>query len=610
VPEPIQRPSAASSRAPQPWETVRLAAFLGLAGGTTQSVLLLGRRLIEGRLLLINPHSLWLAPYLASLVALAAAVAALVVVRRRPDRDIYVLGAGAFVAWIGLVLMIGALHAPAALTLTAGLAVLTVRVVRGASRRKLVFAMRFTATISLFVSVLGVATATGVSLTHGALTSPTTRGQMPARAPNILLLILDTVRATELTLYGYQRPTSPQIDKWAARGTVFDLAISSAPWTLPSHASMFTGREAAALGTSYFTGLADSFPLIAEFLAGEGYQTGAFVGNVEYVSRETGLDRGFQQYRDYRLTISAIARGSALARRLSQYRWIRRILWEDDIPGRKRARDVNDELLEWLAGNDPSRPFFAFVNYYDAHAPYRPASEAAAKFGAEPSRHDWLPIGTTWDTDNVERVRASYDAAISELDAAIGTLLERLDHDGRLKNTVVIITSDHGEEFHEHGVMGHGNSLYVAGVHVPLILIYPGHIPAGQRQAEPVATRRLAATMAELATGAPQAVFPGPSLSLAWQLHESSGETPNPIFSSVEKAPGLPGSYPISSGNLSSVVLGHMRAIFSTAGPAQLYDLAQDWPERHNLADIAAMAPLIDSMTSMSRRLEAGESPR
>ena len=120
-----------------------------------------------------------------------------------------------------------------------------------------------------------------------------------ATAPNVLLIVLDTVRADHLSLYGYERPTSPNLERFARTGIRFDRARATSPWTLPSHASMFTGRWPSELGEEWITPLRSNFPTLAEFLGDHGYATAGFVGNVEYCSAETGLARGFTSYDDY-----------------------------------------------------------------------------------------------------------------------------------------------------------------------------------------------------------------------------------------------------------------------------------------------------------------------
>lgn len=181
----------------------------------------------------------------------------------------------------------------------------------------------------------------------------------PAGAPNILLIVLDTVRQRSLSLYGYARPTTPHLEGLARRSLVFDQAIASAPWTLPSHASLFTGRTPFELSANWETPLDARFPTLAEYLSERGWATGGFVANYAYTTRASGLDRGFGTYRDYELKPARMLRASVALRRLGQVLPIRR-RWVS--PSRKFAASVNGELLDWVDDLE-GRPWFAFLNY-------------------------------------------------------------------------------------------------------------------------------------------------------------------------------------------------------------------------------------------------------
>ena len=204
----------------------------------------------------------------------------------------------------------------------------------------------------------------------------------PAGAPDVLLIILDTVRADRLSLYGYGRPTSPVLERLATGGIRFDEARSSAPWTLPSHASFFTGRWPHELGVGWQAPLRSMSPTLAEYLASRGYETAGFVANARYCSYDAGLDRGFAHYEDYPFDLAHLrplrtsilgefawnaatwaGRASGLSRYNPVLRWLQ-------APDRKDAGAINDEFLGWLGRRgDRRRPYFAFLNYYDAHAP-------------------------------------------------------------------------------------------------------------------------------------------------------------------------------------------------------------------------------------------------
>ena len=186
--------------------------------------------------------------------------------------------------------------------------------------------------------------------------------QSPPAARNVLLIVWDTVRADNLSLYGYGRPTTPNLERLAAQGVRFDLAFSTSSWTLPSHASVFTGRWPHELRVDWTVPLGNSFPTLAEYLAADGYDTAGFVANVDYCSRETGLARGFAHFEDYPIDLyEALARDTGLGHVLDLSDWTGALgtLLEkctgrsyDFIPRAKEhvkdASAVNRAFLNWL----------------------------------------------------------------------------------------------------------------------------------------------------------------------------------------------------------------------------------------------------------------------
>ena len=223
-------------------------------------------------------------------------------------------------------------------------------------------------------------------------------------SPNVLLIVLDTVAADHLSLYGYERPTSPTMVELAERGIRFDRVQATSSWTLPSHASMFTGRWPHELSAGWLTPLDGTYPTLAEFLGSRGYATAGFVANYWYCASGSGLERGFAAYEDYifpRLT--AFKAASLVDRSVDGIQGVERFL-EDRLDidllrtpvqrlwllvnaDRKEAAAVNREFLDWLTRRrQPERPFFAFLNYYDAHSPYELPSGRIHRFGTQPSR--------------------------------------------------------------------------------------------------------------------------------------------------------------------------------------------------------------------------------
>jgi len=294
---------------------------------------------------------------------------------------------------------------------------------------------------------------------------------------NVVLLVLDTVRADHLGCYGYSRRTSPHVDAFAREAVRYARAYSPSPWTLPSHASMFTGRypfehgahrylrkRPGPWGHIFSKPLAEGWPTLAEAFEAEGYATGAFTANSGYMARRYGLCQGFGTYEVERQ------------------------------PGIKLA----DQALKWV-GDQTARPFFLFMNFMDAHVPYNTALRPGV-LEASPSRDKQLPrklaaavlpgAGRPVPQDLVRKVTDQYDMGIANADLAVGRVLAGLQRRGTYENTVVVITSDHGEYLGEHALAGHGKEVYEEALWVPLLI----KSPAG-RPKRPTADSRIGAVV-------------------------------------------------------------------------------------------------------------------
>jgi len=420
----------------------------------------------------------------------------------------------------------------------------------------------------------------------------------PAGAPDVLFIVLDTVRAANLSLYGYPRETTPQLTRWAKRGVQFDWAVAPSCWTYPSHCSFFTGRWPRELNSHWQLVLDTRAPTLAEFLTARGYRTAAFVANTRYCSYETGLDRGFAHFEDYPLSPQTILGTTAVGRWLAK-----NVLCYRDFYNRKwvqyqsrDARGINRAFLDWLSRQPRGeRPFFAFLNYLDAHGPFLAPADHAPRFGIRPSsRRDYEALLDFWDRDkaqvesrDVAMARDGYDDCISFLDGQVGKLLDELDRRGVLANTLVIITSDHGEEFGENGLFDHGHSLYLNEVHVPLVILSPA-APSGRVVIDPVSLRDLPATIVDvlgLAAGSP---FPGQSLAARWRAHPAaSPPRTTPAISEADfEAIGLnacAGPGPFQWGYTMSQVASGWHYVRDGTGAEALYNLAVDPTESRNL---------------------------
>jgi arylsulfatase A-like enzyme len=302
-----------------------------------------------------------------------------------------------------------------------------------------------------------------------------------ARKPNILLISIDTLRSDHLGCYGYERATSPNIDRLASAGAVFENMMAPSPWTLPSHASMFTGLYPSAHGLQNDgVKLGPKIPTLAEILKRGGYHTMAVVSHI-YVSRSFGLERGFDVFDD------TLLEGGAT---------------------NPIARQVVDRFVSLMA-RDASEPFFGFIHFFDPHTDYTPPPPYDTRFTDPAYRGDidgtmrtlgpyFFPQQAMPEADRRQAL-ALYDGEIAYVDAEIGRLIDVLTKKGFMAHTLVILTSDHGEEFKEHGQLGHARTLFEEQLSVPLIIAGHDSFPAGTRRRELVSTCDIAPTVLALA---------------------------------------------------------------------------------------------------------------
>ena len=405
-------------------------------------------------------------------------------------------------------------------------------------------------------------------------------------SPNVLLLILDTVRSMDLSLNGYVRQTSPQLQRFATRGVTFDVAISAAPWTLPSHAAMFTGRYPFETFAYFRTALDGRYPTLAEVLRARGYKTAGFVANTEYAGRATGLARGFIHYEDYEPSIGYLATSSSLVRYLSARPTVQKLLRYYELPGRKDARTINAAFLNWQRRNN-DRPFFAFLNYFDAHAPYLPPEPFDTLFGGSKKRHLLLQRERYVRTSSpklkpyVEGEHKAYDQSIAALDDQLGQLFRELEQRRLLSNTIVVVTADHGEEFGEHDILGHAYNVNTTLLHVPLVIVAPKGVPVGKRIDGPVSLRDLPATILDLSGVEDRNGIPGRSLSVHWA---GVSFTSPPAIS--------------SEAGMVSLVAGRFHYIRVSDSDEKLFDYTEDPAEQNNLANTDAGRRMLPAFRS------------
>ncbi|MBC7792017.1 MAG: sulfatase [Anaerolineae bacterium] len=393
---------------------------------------------------------------------------------------------------------------------------------------------------------------------------------------SVLLLVLDTVRAFNLGLYGYDKQTTPNLGRWALQGVRFDRAFVTAPWTFPSHAAMFTGRfpfemrMAGLHDVGWKHRLSKESPTLAEVLSANGYATGGFVGNLAYTSWEYGFNRGFIHYEDYKVTLQTFLSSSIIGRRITEPASIRRLMGSPAGLNRRSVTQINESVFSWLEGVK-GRPFFVFVNLFDAHGPLFPPPPFDTLFGPRNPRtfvSSDLEFGEG-AAETRERM-SSYDGAIAFMDQEIDLLLKKMQQRGLLDNTLVIVTSDHGEHWGEHNRFSHGNSFYRQLLQVPLVFWHASRFPAGTVVKEPVSLRDLPSTILEI-TGVPNSGrLLGTSLTRHIDAPESSwqGEphSMSPIVASTARLDITKSVSVIARG------MHYVRA----AGKEELYDLEND----------------------------------
>jgi len=420
---------------------------------------------------------------------------------------------------------------------------------------------------------------------------PSAHGQ----SPSVLLVVLDTVRADRMSLFGYARPTTPFLEQYAREAVVFDKAFATSSWTLPSHVSFFTGRAPREHGAT-LQAYDRRFPTLAQVLARRGYATAGFAANLHYTRCSRGISAGFQHYEGpYGGAGVAFYRASAgglLGRHILGLRDSFR------FPAYFSAAEVNRRFFRWLDA-EARGPFFAFLNYMDAHLPVVPPEPFAGRFVSapgEPQRRDWDAL---WVEQRVRPelqalIQQRYDAAVAYLDDQVRALLAGLRQRGHQQNLLVVILSDHGESLGEHGLFGHQSSLYREQIHVPLILRRPGGTPANHRVAAPVSLRDVAATIADLAA-VPDHGLAGSSLRRFWSDPPPAEE---PVDSEVSGGPLIQfaAHWPVYQGWIRSRISGRWHLLWREDGPVELYDWIADPEEKTNVATTPEGRAVMDQM--------------
>ena len=576
---------------------LKLALAAGLLTGLGETSLLLVKRFLRDRFITVGEHAFWMAPLADALLFLFLSAVFLALVPRLAParRDRYFAGLLVTLSLMTMFALWGRFHWVATVLVSLGVAVRASGFVSARLVQLARVGSRAIPVMLVMVALIGAAV-----MGERKWMERHAVGPAPTQArPNLLLIILDTVRAFNLGLYGHERPTTPNLERWARHATVFDRAMAPSSWTLPSHSGMFTGRWQTELSVLFTRRLDGTFRTLAEELRDNGYATGGFIANLIYASRESGLARGFGRYSDFELTVGAFLRSATLTRKLVDRPRIRWFLnrWHPALW--KPANRVTEEALEWIDGRG-ERPWFAFLNYMEAHDPENTPAPFDTLFGPPTRQLYWrdLTIQPVPPPEIRARLVQGYDGAIAYLDGHIGALLDTLKARGELENTIVIISSDHGEEFGEHGRLGHGISLYRTTVQVPLIVLAPRCEDNGHRETSPVSLHDLPATVMELLQ---LGRHPFPGQSFAPLVCDPSTEpVPRVVFSVLRESARL------GSPTLVSVVADSFRFISAGDNLDELYNVVRDPLEQTNLAgtpvgtlEIARLRPLADSIRNL-----------
>jgi len=421
---------------------------------------------------------------------------------------------------------------------------------------------------------------------------PIHRAEMPAKQPratprpNIIIYLIDCLRADHVGVYGYDRPTTPNIDAFARDAVRVEQFIAQSSWTRPTVATLLTGLYPQEHGIhSDREMLPGSVPFLPQILKGYGYHTAAVITN-GMVSQKFGFGRGY----DFFERLPEQHKKSPEIHQLSDR--------------------INRSVFSWLDTRPQDGPFFLYIHSTDPHAPYLPRSPFREKLASdvpdvEIGRHDRVEglhtASPTAARAIKDQLMSLYDAEIAFNDANFGDLMRRLEREGLYEDSIIIVTADHGEEFYEHGRWQHGFALYEESIHVPLLVKFPGQSWAGATVAGVTGQIDLVPTLLDYLAAEPPAASSGKSL-LPRIAAPPKDSVPQEITSTL-------GRDPIHR-DVRTVILGNWKLIeYRTydrpRATLELYDLSRDPWERTNVAHQHAV------WTGFLRtRLAAGEAAR
>jgi arylsulfatase A-like enzyme len=456
------------------------------------------------------------------------------------------------------------------------------------------------------VAVALSAVVLGLSALAGAPPPPRVPATRPStqagNRPNVVVIVLDTVRADHLSLYGYPRDTTPNLRRMAAAGaTLYTNAIASSNSTLASHASIFTGQSPRRHGAHVTPFSPVGIPLSAksvtlpQLLADQGYLTGGVVANTAFLDPVFGLARGFAYY-DYRWFVHFFSANRPYLLRKS----VRDLTAALVAPRTAEALFANAEAINDRASvflesaSGAGRPFFLFLNYMDAHQPYLPPAPFDERYPGKDAAFRWSRYADLVDEITVRRTRplrdrefnqltSQYDGAIAYLDDQLGRLFRQLKFLNVYDNSLIIVTSDHGEAFGESSIVGHALSVYQHQVHVPLLIKYPGQ-STGAKVEPPVSSVDILPTILEaIGDVQGQAGTEGQSLRQieASESCRVSTESYSPRGQGWTSADAGPSEI--------ALYCGSFKLIEGAGGAAEFYDLRSDPVERADTYRVRAV---------------------
>ena len=424
---------------------------------------------------------------------------------------------------------------------------------------------------------------------------------MANNRPNICFILIDSVRADHFPCYGYSRIETPNIDRMAKEGVVYDNAIVAAPWTLQSVSSIFTGLYPSQHGVSWGHQILDEeHSTVAQMLRDGGYHTVGWSAN-PWVDPRTNLSRGFNEFVQTGRIFNTSTPSKWQRAVEKAYMLVRSRLVSNK--GGMRLVKMAQRHFKRLATN--GSPFFNFMFYLEPHSPYQPEKRLAKTLLPSDVPHrealniNWRPndfyVGKSKLTERDFQVLTDlYDAEIIGTDERIGKNIQALEDAGVLDDTIVIIAGDHGENFGDHGLVGHGYGLHDSLVRVPLIIRYPKHFPAGTRIEEQVQVHDIVPTLLDIA-GIDRSQYPKLSQnrsllpeslaadSRTWTFSEHIRPSRETFYELAKKYPDFDPTRYVQDRR---AIRGNgWKYISVTDGSKELYNLTADPDEINNLAD-------------------------